>query len=122
MCVQNHTLQPEAGSLFQAIQPRLAIATHLRVTAYTVVPIISAIRSQYPKGPLAIATDFDVWDISPSTVMQRRFLPIELNAGYEFALVPKEYALAVHDEATVARPDRVGPLGLAVHRLRPFST
>ena len=34
---------------------RLAIATHLLVNDYSIVPIISAIRSTYPDGPLAIA-------------------------------------------------------------------
>ena len=34
---------------------RLAVATHLSVNDYAIVPIISAIRSTYPDGPLAIA-------------------------------------------------------------------
>ena len=103
--------------MFQAILPRLAIASHLRVSPYTVTPIISSIRSQYPTEPLAIATDFDVWDISPSTVVQRRFLPVETKAGYEFAGYPREHDLATSNIATLPRPRTVGPLGLQVHNL-----
>lgn len=117
--MQNHTLQQEVGSVFQAIKPRLAIASHLRVNQYTVTPIISAIREQYPVGPLAIATDFDVWDISPSTIVQRRFLPTELNAGYEFDGYPREYGLATSSVATLRRPATVGPLELVVHNTAP---
>ena len=51
---------------------RLAIASHLSINDATVVPIISAIRSTYPSGPLAIAQDLDVWDISPTNVTQRK--------------------------------------------------
>lgn len=72
----NHTSQTQVGDVFSAISPapRLAIATHLSVNEYSIVPIISAIRSTYPVGPLAIAQDLVAWDISPSNITQRRFL------------------------------------------------
>ncbi|KAL0031317.1 hypothetical protein WJX79_003158 [Trebouxia sp. C0005] len=72
----NHTSQTQVGQVFAALNPapRLAIATHLSVNEYSIVPIISAIRSTYPVGPLAIAQDLNVWDISPTNITQRRFL------------------------------------------------
>ena len=74
MCnsLQNHTSQSEVGAIFQKLQPRLAIATHLSINEYSIVPILSGIRSTYPTGPLAIAQDFAVWDVSPSAVSQRK--------------------------------------------------
>ena len=73
--MQNHTSQTQVGQVFSAITPapRLAIATHLSVNEYSIVPIISAIRSTYPVGPLAIAQDLVAWDISPSNITQRRY-------------------------------------------------
>ena len=71
-CLQNHTSQSEVGAIFQKLQPRLAIATHLSVNEYSIVPILSGIRSTYPTGPLAVAQDFAVWDVSPSAVSQRK--------------------------------------------------
>ena len=70
--VQDHTSQSEVGTIFQKLQPRLAIATHLSVNEYSIVPILSGIRSTYPTGPLAIAQDFAVWDVSPDAVSQRK--------------------------------------------------
>ena len=70
--LQNHTSQSEVGAIFQKLQPRLAIATHLSVNEYSIVPILSGILSTYPTGPLAIAQDFSVWDISPHEVSQRK--------------------------------------------------
>lgn len=48
--MQNHTTQAEVGEVFEAVQPRLAIATHLNLNPHTYVPIISSIRSTYPDG------------------------------------------------------------------------
>ena len=72
--MQNHTSQTQVGEVFSAIrpQPRLAIAHHLSVNEYSIVPIISAIRSTYPVGPLAIAQDLVSWDISPTNITQRK--------------------------------------------------
>lgn len=72
--MQNHTSQTQVGQVFSAIkpQPRLAIAHHLSVNEYSIVPIISAIRSTYPVGPLAIAQDLVSWDISPTNITQRK--------------------------------------------------
>ncbi|KAK9797411.1 hypothetical protein WJX73_007627 [Symbiochloris irregularis] len=114
--ITNHTTSAETGAIFQVLQPRLAIATHLRVTPYTITPILTSIRSQYPVGPLAVSTDFTVWDISAQAVVQCRFVPVEVKAGYEFGGHPHEYSLGVSDVATLPRPDVVAG-GLRVFKL-----
>lgn len=86
------------------LQPRLAIATHLKVTPYSVNPIITAIRSMY-QGPLAVASDFDVWDITRKSVVQRRFVPTGQKYGYEFGEHPQTYQLTDGNAATVARSE-----------------
>ena len=100
------------------LKPRLAIATHARVNSYTVTPLLTAIRSTYPSGPLALASDFDVWDVSPSRVVQRRFVPAHEHAGYEFSDTPQEHSLAVEDIWTVPRPAVVHG-GWSVFQLPP---
>ncbi|KAK9797405.1 hypothetical protein WJX73_006256 [Symbiochloris irregularis] len=89
----NHTSQAEVGAVFQAVQPRLAIATHLRITPYTITPILESIRSQYPSGPLALALDNSVWDITSKSIVQRQFVPLLEKAGYEFTGHPRTYDL-----------------------------
>ena len=72
--MQNHTSQTQVGEVFAALKPapRLAIATHLSVNEYSIVPIITAIRSTYPVGPLAIAQDLVSWEINSANVTQRK--------------------------------------------------
>jgi hypothetical protein len=126
----NHTNQYEVGAIFQAIQPRLAIASHLDVNDYSVVPIVSAIRQTFPTGPLAIAKDFDVWDISPGAVATRQFVPNKGNWGYIFqpetpipgynlpiGPAPPQYTLAVRNDPADPRPAVVQPGNLAVFQL-----
>ncbi len=69
--LQNHTSQTQVEQVFAALNP--AIATHLSVNEYSIVHFMSAIRSTYPVGPLAIAQDLNVWDISPTNITQRRY-------------------------------------------------
>jgi hypothetical protein len=71
-CLQNHTSPSEVGIIFSQLKPRLAIATHLSVSSYSILPIISAIRATYPVGPLAVAQDFSAWDVTPQSIVQRQ--------------------------------------------------
>ena len=70
--LQNHTSPWEVGAIFQQLQPRLAIATHLKANAFSIVPAIAAIRSTYPSGPLAVAQDLSVWDVTADAIVQRQ--------------------------------------------------
>lgn len=95
--LQNHTSQTQVGQVFAALNPapRLAIATHLSVNEYSIVPIISAIRSTYPVGPLAIAQDLNVWEISPTNITQRRYANLFLLYTFVVCL---SYAEVGHED------------------------
>lgn len=45
---------------------------------YSVVPIISAIRETFPEGPLSVAKDFSVWDLSADVVREKQFIPVSV--------------------------------------------
>lgn len=105
----NHTTQAEVGEVFEAVQPRLAIATHLNLNPHTYVPIISSIRSTYPDGPLAIAEDLQVWEISKSSIVQKTLYVPEKTSGYLFnanasITSPIGYELVDDNVDTLPRP------------------
>ena len=83
------------------LQPRLAIATHLSVNEYSIVLIISGIRSTYPVGPLAIAQDLNVWDISPTNITQRRYANLFLLYTFVVCL---SYAEVGHEDLYISAP------------------
>lgn len=57
-----------------------------------------------PAGPLALAIDNSVWDISATSIVQRQFVPLLEKAGYEFTGHPRTYDLYTNDVATYQRP------------------
>ena len=71
--VQNnsHTPQKALGYIFSQTQPRLGIATHFQVNDDTVEPALTDIRSWYD-GPVAIATDLLVVNVSKSEIHLRQ--------------------------------------------------
>ncbi|MCX6093106.1 MAG: MBL fold metallo-hydrolase, partial [Candidatus Bipolaricaulota bacterium] len=71
--VQNnsHTPQKALGYIFSQTQPRLGIATHFQVNDDTVEPALTDIRSWYD-GPVAIATDLLVVNVSKSEIRLRQ--------------------------------------------------
>ncbi|MCX6090274.1 MAG: MBL fold metallo-hydrolase [Candidatus Atribacteria bacterium] len=70
--VQNnsHTPQKALGYIFSQTNPRLAVATHFQVNDDTTGPALNDIRSWY-KGPVVIATDLLVINVSKSEIRQR---------------------------------------------------
>ena len=114
--MQNHTCQGELGAIFNLLKPRLAISSHSRVSSYGITPILAGIRSQYPTGPLAVATDFDVWDVTATSVAQKRFLPYVEKVGYEFEQPAVGYDLPVENVITAPRPAVVAG-GLSVFKI-----
>jgi ribonuclease Z len=70
MIASSHTLPVALGKLFSLIKPRLAVATHILVNANTVLPTVDGIRKYYD-GPLVIAQDFMVFNISKEKITQR---------------------------------------------------
>jgi len=70
MIASSHILPVALGKLFSLMKPRLAVASHIRVNANTVLPIVDGIR-KYCDGPLAVAQDFMVFNVSKDKITQR---------------------------------------------------
>jgi len=70
MIASSHTLPVALGKLFAVTEPRLAIATHILSNANLTVPTIDGIRTHYD-GPLAIAEDFMVFNVTEDKITQR---------------------------------------------------
>ncbi|MEN8260345.1 MAG: guanitoxin biosynthesis MBL fold metallo-hydrolase GntH [Pseudomonadota bacterium] len=70
MIASSHTLPIALGKLFSLTKPRLAVATHILVNANTVLPAVDGIRKYYD-GPLVIAQDFMVFNVSKDKITQR---------------------------------------------------
>lgn len=87
--VQNnsHTPQKALGYIFSQTNPRLGVATHFQVNDDTTGPALSDIRSWY-KGPVAIATDLLVLDVSKSEIRQR----MAVVSDYAWYPRPKVYS------------------------------
>ncbi len=66
----SHTNPKALGKIFSETQPRLGVVTHTVENADTIMPIIDAVRVYYD-GPLAIATDMMVFNISADEITQR---------------------------------------------------
>jgi ribonuclease Z len=58
------------GKIFAETKPRLAVATHILSNADTTLPTIDGIRAHY-QGPLAIAEDFMVFNVTKDNITQR---------------------------------------------------
>ena len=58
------------GKIFAETEPRLAVATHILSNANTTLPTIDGIRTYY-EGPLAIAEDFMVFNVTRDKITQR---------------------------------------------------
>lgn len=66
----SHTPQQALGYILSKTNPRLGIATHFQVNEDTVGPAMKDIRTWY-KGPIAIATDLLVVNVSKDNIKQR---------------------------------------------------
>jgi len=70
MIASSHTLPVALGKIFELTQPRLAVATHILANANTVLPSVDGIREHYD-GPLVVAQDFMVFNVSKDGITQR---------------------------------------------------
>lgn len=67
----SHTPQKALGYIFSQTQPRLGVATHFQVNEDTIGPAMDDIRMHYD-GPVAIATDLLVINVSKDKIRQRK--------------------------------------------------
>ena len=70
MIASSHTLPVALGKIFELTKPRLAVATHILKNANTTLPTIDGLRKYYD-GPLVIAEDFMVFNVSKDKITQR---------------------------------------------------
>jgi len=70
MIASSHTLPVALGKLFELTKPRLAVATHILSNANTTLPSIDGIRKYYD-GPLVLAEDFMVFNVTKDKITQR---------------------------------------------------
>ena len=70
MIASSHTLPVALGKIFEDTKPRLAVATHVLINANTVLPVVDGIRKYY-NGPLVVAQDFMVFNVSKDKIVQR---------------------------------------------------
>jgi len=66
----SHTNPRALGKIFAETQPRLGVVVHEMLNQDTILPIIDSIRVHYD-GPLAIARDLVVFNISHDEITQR---------------------------------------------------
>jgi len=73
----SHTPQKAFGYILNEIAkraktPRLAVATHFQAEDDTIIPALADIRSWYSAGPVTVASDFMVIDVTKAAVTPRR--------------------------------------------------
>jgi len=71
-----HTQPAAAGKVFSMVQPRMAIAYHFINEVRTRQAIFSEIRSTYD-GPVSLAEDLMVWNVTAEAITTRKAAPIE---------------------------------------------
>ena len=71
---QGHTTPAAFGKIMDITKPRIAVASHFQNDFDTAELVKQEIRSQYT-GPLSLATDFMVWNITKDTLKTRMAVP-----------------------------------------------
>jgi ribonuclease Z len=70
ICTMAHSDPEEAGKVFELVNPRLAVGFHFYNDSDTAPACEAAIRKYY-KGPLALAKDFMVFNVTREQVVVR---------------------------------------------------
>jgi ribonuclease Z len=68
-----HTSAKAAGVIFELTQPKMAVMYHTWVTEETISPIFDELRIPY-MGPVTLAQDLTVFNISPESIVVRQAL------------------------------------------------
>jgi len=91
-----HTPPKAAGVVFELTQPKMAVMYHVWVTEETIPTIFDELRIPY-LGPVALAQDFTVFNLTPDSIVVRQALVD--NAPWP--IVPEESSGAEKEEAPV---------------------
>lgn len=95
----SHTSQKAFGYILSQTNPRLGVATHFQANEDTVGPAIEDIRLSY-EGPVAIATDLLVINVSKNDILLRRAVVSD------YAWYPQPY---MYPQDQIAPPKYDGP-------------
>ncbi|MGI9643080.1 MAG: guanitoxin biosynthesis MBL fold metallo-hydrolase GntH [Acidimicrobiia bacterium] len=71
---QGHTSAQAFGKIMSLTQPRLAVCYHFQNDADTSIAVYDEIRKTYD-GPLDLATDFMVWNVTSEDIRTRMAVP-----------------------------------------------
>jgi ribonuclease Z len=88
----SHTPQKALGYIFSQTNPRVGVATHFQAESDTIGPAMSDIRTWY-SGPVIIATDLLVLNVSRAQIRQRMAVVSDL-AWYATPYITPEDQLA----------------------------
>jgi ribonuclease Z len=123
----SHTPEPALGYILAQAQnankpPRLAVATHFQATDSTIRPALAAIRSKYA-GPVSIATDLMVVNVSRSRILQRRAVVSDYSPTPPIVdkRAPYSYTPKYNDPRTDPNLNPYAPYG-PLEQFSPFLT
>ena len=71
---QGHTTPAAFGKVMEITKPRLAVAYHFQNDFDTAPAVLEAIRTTYD-GPLSLAVDFMVWNVTKDNIRTRMAVP-----------------------------------------------
>jgi hypothetical protein len=66
----SHFTPAQAGQIFDKVKPRLSVIHHATVNDASREQLISAVRAEYPSGPLVINEDLAVYEITKVRELQ----------------------------------------------------
>jgi len=91
-----HTPPKAAGVVFELAQPKMAVMYHVWVTEETVPLLFDDLRIPY-LGPVTLAQDFTVFNLTPDSIVVRQALVDDA----PWPIVPKEAAHAEKEEPPI---------------------
>jgi ribonuclease Z len=103
-----HSLPHEAGKVFDMIKPRLAVGFHFFNDFDTAPEMASEIRKYY-SGPLALADDLMVFNVTPEqvavrmTVAAQHVWPSRPDKGEAFQKAPRDTRLMLSEPLRAAQ-------------------
>jgi len=95
-----HTPAKAAGVVFELTQPKMAVMYHTWVTEETIPPLFDDLRIPY-LGPVTLAQDFTVFNITPDSILVRQALVDDA----PWPIVPEDSSHAETSDEVPVLPD-----------------
>ncbi len=91
---QVHTAPQSAGKLFTLLEPRMAVCYHFINNSRTLPKQLESVRMTYA-GPLTMAEDLYVWNVTPEAINLRKAIGVDYAFGAATAKKPADRSLRV---------------------------